>query len=58
MVRGHVMVSREGWKGLESGSGRGQGGVRHEVVVAVGGEGGMGAFGEAENERGGGHVRA
>ena len=49
------MVSRAGWKGLESGSGRGQGGVRDEVLVAGGGEG-VAAFGE--NERWGGHVRA
>ena len=37
-----MMGSRAGWKGLESGSGRGQGEVRHEVV-REGGDG-MGAL--------------
>ena len=52
----HVMGNRSEWK--DSGSGRGQGGVRHEVVVVGGRLGGVGAFGEAENERVEGHVRA
>ena len=40
-----MMGSSAGWKGLESGSGRGQAVVRHEVVVVAGGAGGGGGEG-------------